>query len=380
MIDFSTKTKENLLEEMLERVDEEIDKRDLSILHTALAPAAWELEGLYLHLAQVQENAFIETAVGEYLDKKVLERNIYRKSAVRAVRKGEFDVAVPIGSVFSTINGVDSVNFAVVSLISEGNSSYCYRLECDTEGIAGNGYRGDLLPVSYVSGLNQAILTDILLPGTEEETDDSLRARYMESLTEKSFGGNLAAYRREILSIEGVGAVQVYPAYQGGGTVLCSILDSNYNIAASNLLNKVQMIICPPEEGEGEPSTNGYGMAPIGAKVVIVSAKEKQIDITATVQTQQEFNFSMINKSIQEAIGNYFEETKREWGKQMDGYQVRYSSIIYLARVIFAALSVPGVVNVADVKMNGKAEDIVCKEDCEIQELPVLGVITLVRS
>ena len=59
-----------------------------------------------------------------------------------------------------------------------------------------------------------------------------------------SFGGNIAAYRNTILAIEGVGAVQVYPTWKGGGTVLCSILDSELTPAESGLVAQVQKAIC----------------------------------------------------------------------------------------------------------------------------------------
>lgn len=64
MIDLSGYTQAALQEEMLKQVPDDIDKRQGSIIQTAIGPAAWYLEGLYMTLAQVQQNAYADTAVG----------------------------------------------------------------------------------------------------------------------------------------------------------------------------------------------------------------------------------------------------------------------------------------------------------------------------
>lgn len=68
-------------------------------------------------------------------------------------------------------------------------------MTCEDAGIIGNAYFGTLIPIDYVSGLASATLEDILIPGEDEEDDDTLRARYMESLNSTAFGGNIAQYK-----------------------------------------------------------------------------------------------------------------------------------------------------------------------------------------
>ena len=111
MIDFSQYTKGYIEQEMLSQVDPNIDTREGSMVQTAVAPGAWWLEGMYMQLDKVQQNAYASTAVGQYLDMIVQERGITRKAAVAAVRVGTFDTAIPVGSRFKTINGADSVVF-----------------------------------------------------------------------------------------------------------------------------------------------------------------------------------------------------------------------------------------------------------------------------
>ena len=104
-------------------------------------------------------------------------------------------------------------------------------------------------------------MSELIEAGTEDEEDADLRARYFATFETEAFAGNIAAYRNEILGMDGVGAVQVYPAWKGGGTVLCSILNGNLDPADSGLLARVQEAICPPEDGGTDPSQDGYGLS-----------------------------------------------------------------------------------------------------------------------
>ena len=259
MIDFSGYTRKAIQEDMLGQVPDDLDKRQGSMIQTAIGPVAWYLEGTYMILDQIQTNSNPQTAVGEALDLITITRGISRNAARAAVRKGTFNVPIPSGSQFKTINGAASLIFisgdAVTNESSDGN--YVYLLTCATPGSAGNSYTGAILPITVISGLTSASIGAIETAGTDEETDESLRSRYFASFDVASFGGNISAYRNTILAIDGVGAVQVYPTWNGGGTVLCSILGSDFKPAIPATIQEVQNIICPSEDGGSTPSPNG---------------------------------------------------------------------------------------------------------------------------
>lgn len=86
------------------------------------------LEGFYLSLDFVQKQAFVQTAAGDSLDLLAVLAGITRKQASAAVKVGIFDCEVPIGARFSTINGTESINFVVISTITEGSA---YRLQAE---------------------------------------------------------------------------------------------------------------------------------------------------------------------------------------------------------------------------------------------------------
>lgn len=379
MIDFSGYTRKSIQDEMLKQVPDNLDKRQGSIIQTAIGPVAWWLEGAYLVLDQVQKNAYVETAVGQYLDYIAAERNVVRKKATAAVRKGIFDTEIPKGSTFKTINGAQSVIFESGDYMETENGNYIYRLTCATPGMIGNAYTGSILPITAIAGLSSATIGEIVIPGTEEEDDESLRARFFDGFEAASFGGNIASYRSEILSIDGVGAVQVYPAWQGGGTVLCSILSSDLKPAESGLVAQVQEIICPPEEGESEPSANGYGIAPIGAAVTITTATNLTLDIACTIQfaaalqNGAEIYLSQIKEKIQE----YLLSVCKTWGSAIKKQKVEYEVAVYSSRIVASILTIPNVINVTDVTINGAAGDLILTETAELQEIPSLGTVTI---
>ena len=214
MIDFSQQTYQNILEQMLAQVPATYDTRETAPIPTALSPAAYQLAGFYISLNQVQMQAFIQTATGQALDYLAIIAGLTRYSASPAVRLGIFDIAVPIGSRYSTINGADSINFqATAATTGPTQGDYYYQLTAETPGTIGNDYTGPILPITAIPGLNSAQITDILVPGDDEETDEDFRARIIEALNDRPFGGNIASYRTYIMAIDGVGAVQVYPTW-----------------------------------------------------------------------------------------------------------------------------------------------------------------------
>lgn len=379
MIDFDGYTKEYIEDQMLDQVPNDLDKREGSIIQTALGPVAWYLEGLYMQLNQVQQNAFPSTAVGESLDLVVENRGLVRNAATAAVRQGTFNVAISEGSKFKTINGADSLVFTSGKQISASTGSYVYELTCDTPGSAGNSYTGQILPITAISGLTSAYIGEIISVGTDEETDDALRARYYASFDAASFGGNIAAYRNTILAISGVGAVQVYPTWQGGGTVLCSILGTDLKPALPALVQQVQNIICPPEDEGSSPSPNGYGMAPIGAAVTITTGTELTLNITCNIEfaSNVQNGVEAYQAEIEEKIQNYLDSVNATWGNPLTGQTVEYPVEVYVSRIIYAILEVQAVVNVTNLLINGSPNDLVLTETAQLQQVAVLGTVVI---
>lgn len=317
----------------------------------------------------VQRQAFFQTATGEALDKLAVLANISRKQATSAIRKGEFNAAIPLGSRFSTINGTDSINFVVISALGAGHT---YRLQAETSGSIGNAYTGPILPIDTISGLSSARIADILTPGDDVETDEAFRSRILAALNSRSFGGNVAQYVEEIEKLDGVGSVQVYPTWRGGGTVLCSVLGSDSLPASLDLVQTIQNAIDPvPNTGQG------LGLAPIGARVTIAAPETLQVSISASVKLRPGASLSTVKAAVSAALEAYLRSVRLAWAVNVSPTGLSYSADVYAARVLAAIVTTEGVVNASEIQLNGKSDDLILSETGELQQVPVVGMVTL---
>ena len=76
---YETQTFETIMDRCLSRVSSSVDKREGSVIYDALAPACAELATLYTELSNILDRAFPDTATGEDLDRKCMERGVIRR-------------------------------------------------------------------------------------------------------------------------------------------------------------------------------------------------------------------------------------------------------------------------------------------------------------
>lgn len=345
-------TYEEILKRMLDRVPNSMDKREGSIIYDALAPAAVELQLMYIELDTIMNEAFADTSSREYLIRRARERGIIPEPATNAVMKGVFSPAFVdvLGKRFSC----DNLNYIAIEKITDGE----YQLQCETSGVDGNAKFGQLIPIEYIEGLETAELTEILIPGEDEEDTEVFRERYFKSFELQAFGGNVADYKLKTNSIPGVGGVKVVPVWQGGGTVLLTIINSNFEAASDELVESVQNAIDPTQDASGS------GIAPIGHIVTVKSAEEVPVDISTTITYDSGHSFDDMKKSIEDVIEAYFAELRETWG-DVEKLTVRSSQID--ARV----LDIAGIVDIQDTYVNG-----VKAFDLGNLEIPVMGSVT----
>lgn len=361
-----------LLQQALARVPDTVDKREGSIIYDALAPACYELAEFYMNLKQILQQSYASLATGEYLDARVAEQGMTRITATYAVMKGVFldsggiGVSIPLGTRFQSISDEYEYVYAVTALLNDDVTAGEYELTCETVGSDGNVYRGNLMPVDYISGLATAQLTDVIAPARDVETDEELRERYFEAVENRPFGGNIAQYKQEIKLMEGVGGVQVYPAWDGGGTVKVSIIGTDYLALSAERLAEIQNELDP------EPEGTGLGLVPIGHIVTVVSPYETPIFVNAAITATAE-TAGGISAAITEAIESYLLSLRQRWDEA--ALQNVYSMTIYWARVLSTILSVPGVINVSSLILNGMPGqyNITMTQSGLQQGVPVLG-------
>lgn len=371
-------TYEYLIGLALSMVPNDRDKRPGSVIYDALAPFCQLLAAGALELRNYYTQTYATTASGEDLDNRVAEQGISRYGATYAVKKIAFadpegrPVVVPMGARFSTVSSTNPVNYVVTSQYEENGVVIpgAYLATCEEPGTVGNEYSGDMINITFIQGLASAQLSTTLVPARNEETDDELRERYFEALNQKAFGGNIADYRTKVEALPGVGAVQIYPTWDGGGTVKLSIVDPSYGVCADEFVRSVQEAM-DPESVKGA----GLGIAPIGHKVTVVTPDEVSIDVSAKIMLQGGYNLGQVEAPVTQALTNHVQSLRESWADANDRNE--YACNVFLARITAAIIAVPGVSNVVQVTLNGKAQDILLTQSGVLQQLPKLGEVTL---
>lgn len=348
---------EAILKRMLDRIPNTVDKRRGGIIYDALAPAAAELAQAYIYLQTLENRTYADTAIEEDLTRRAAERGINRYPATKAIRKGIFKtnnglpLNVPIGSRFTG----EDLNYVVIEKIIDGE----FRLKCEEPGAIGNIYIGTLVPIEYIDGLVSAELADILIPGEDEEDDESLRKRYFDSLESQSYGGNIADYKERTNKLNGVGGTKVYPVWNGGGTVKLVIIDSDFNKPSLELINHVQTEI-DPTQNQGK----GYGIAPIGHVVTVEGVENSTVDIETNLTYQEGYTWNDVSFGIKYAINEYFLELRKVWANSEN-------IVVRISHLETKILNVEGVLDIQHTKINGIAENFVVPDT----EIPVLGEV-----
>lgn len=343
-----------ILQRMLDGIANNIDKREGSVVHDVSAPVAIEFQNGYIGLDNILNETFADTASKYYLIKRCGERGIDIEPATYAIRQGEFNIDVPIGARFS----LNQLNYTVIEKIDDG----IFKMRCETAGVVGNAESGSLIPIDYIDGLQTASLTSVLIPGEDEEDIEHLRSRYFKSFGSQAFGGNAADYKEKINSIDGVGGVKTYRAWEGGGTVKAIIIDSTYSKPSDVLVASVQNVI-DPIDNQGE----GLGLAPIGHIVTIEGCGEVPVDVQTHITFQSDWTWEAIKPYVQSAIDDYFKELAKSW-EESD----KNDLIVRISQIETRLLDVTGVLDISDTLLNGNAANL----SIDKNSIPIRGAVT----
>ena len=361
---YEEQTQDVILSRMLAKVSDDIDKREGSIIFDSLAPTSIEIMLLYAMCDYFLKNTFGDTAERDFLIERAKERGLSPNPATYATVKAAFTpdtLDIPLGSRFS----YDAVNYAVAEKVSAG----IYLMKCETAGTAGNLPGGTLLPINYIPGLQTAELTEVTIPGEDEEDTEVFRARYLSSFESQAYGGNIADYKEKVNAIEGVGGVKVYPVWNGGGTVKVVFMTSEYRPPAAEFIDQVQTII-DPVANHGE----GVGIAPIGHVVTVVGAANSAIDVGLHL-TYAAGSFVDYEEQIKAVIDDYFHELNTGWENTqvVNNDQVSNSGLVVrISQLETRILGIDGITDVEHTTLDGIEENLTLG----VNELAVRGSVT----
>ena len=379
---------DNSFEKIMDRclgnkILENVDKRQGSIIYDALAPICLELAEAYVKMDIMEEQTFLTTATGINLDKRAFDYGLSRTPATNALRIAEFkkykmdsdgnfvhddkgnkiliDMDITEGARF-TLPEDSSITFEYIGKTDKYNI-----LKCEQTGTKGNEHVGTILPLIPIKNLIEAKITSTYEPAEDEETDEELRRRVIDSINYSSFGGNIEDYIEKVNAIDGVGNTKVFPAWQYNGSVLLSIVDPIFNPITDEFAKNLKEQIDPDED-----TGQGVGIAPIGHYVTITTPAKKYVNISMSVELMNTATLETIKEDIERKISEYFETVRKSFGQNVN-------LTIYRARIIEKVLELKEVLNVKDVALNGNFTDVTFIDEGLIgyQYLPYMGEVTI---
>lgn len=347
---------ETIHQRMMSRLPPDIDNTEGGFPWDFTKPTALEkAELLQFYLVETLKIMFPEWSYGEYLDLHAKRVALVRRAAGYAYAKLEIEgipgTVIPAGFAFAvpSVNSQPAIEFRTMEATEIGEDGKAtVGVLAVLPGTGGNVPAGAIvLMVSPMRGITAIKNPEKASGGTEEESDDSLRARIMEIERglDTGFVGCDADYIRWSKEIPGVGASFVIANWDPAvkNSVKLVVLDANGEPANDHILELVYNHIMAPGDRLNRK-------APIGAILTVVAPTMKDIAYSCSATLKDGYDASTVADSIAAAIQAYYVEAKNEG-------LVQY---IHIHAII---TQTPGIYDFTHLTMNGGIENIAIARD-----------------
>ena len=361
---FEDRTTENLKKETLAEIEPATGVSSMagSYADATVGPLCQAVSRLYKALPGVLSMLFVDESSGRFLDLVGgdyfdLTRREGTKARCSVTLTGKAGTVVNAGTVFLTAEGLEFVLLSAVTIGAAGTA--LGELEAAEVGSAYN-IQPDSLTQMYVNltGL-ESYKNSQGEGGTDRESDLALYTRIDEARKRPDTSGNGWDYRSWALEVPGVGEAKVVELPQGPGTVGVTVIDSNYQTAAEEILEAVR--------------ANIQAKRPVGPAVTVDTAGEVEITVSAAV-TVSGTTPGAVQAELESRLKDYLAQLVRGkyqkiyYGPEEDGpYSLIYN------RVLALLLSIEGVENFSALTVNGTTADVILQAD----QVPVLKEVSV---
>ena len=287
-------------------------------------------------------------------------RGIIRKKATNAkvILNVTGQGTINIGDLFSTKSNIQFQSLETKLIDTSG------QIEAESTQIGSVGMVGIGTIIQFpitLQGINIVINNDPSYDGFDSESHESLLERYLDDVQNPITSNNIYHFEKWTREVAGVGKVKVFPTWNGNNSVKVVILDDNMLPASSELVTLTQEYIDPIES---EKWGKGYGKSALGSYCTVISATQKLIDISATITKSSNYTLDNIKLDIENSITEYFKTVAFD-------EQLNYISH---AKIVSLIVSIEGVLDVANVSVNGSLSNNVI---LGLEEVAVLGSVSV---
>ena len=140
--------------------------------------------------------------------------------------------------------------------------------------------------------------------------------------------------------------MKVFPVWNGGGTVKIVLVDSEWSVPSSELVEEVQEAIDPV-------GTQGTGVT------------GTTIDVSFTLTFSGSASWTTTQEAVKAAIQSYFDDLTRTWADSEN-------LIVRVSQIETKVLNVDGIIDITGTTINQGTANISLDAD----EIPVLGAVT----
>ena len=269
---------------------------DLSV---RLWAAAAQLQALDIQADWVLDQSFPQTAQGSYLDRHGAMRGVARIPAAKAVGTLRFsvelppalDMTIPEGTVCMTAGEARFQTTAEVVLLA-GQTAVDAPAEALESGSAGNAAPGTVCiltacPVAVTACTNPKAFSG----GADAETDESFRARILESYRRLPNGANAAWYEQTAMNYPGTAAARAVGRARGIGTVDVYVAAES-GLPSAELLKGLQEILQEKRE--------------IAVDVEVKAPTVKAVDVEVEIAAGNGAVYADVKSAVESCISGFF--------------------------------------------------------------------------
>lgn len=268
-------------------------------LAVRLYAVAAQIYSLQVQTDWVARQCFPQTALGEYLDRHAQLRGLSRHKKACAegmLRFGvegplDTDLVIPEGSICMTA-GLIRFQTTEEGTLPAGEVWVEVPARAVESGSMGNVSAGTVLSMA-VAPVGAAWVTnpEAFAGGTDEETDEALRERVLETFRRLPNGANAAFYEQGARSFEQVAAAAVLPRNRGIGTVDV-VIATHAGFPDEELIGQVQAWFEERRE--------------IAVDVQVLAPEEKNMDVSVRVKAKANYDGEAVRREVSDKLTNWF--------------------------------------------------------------------------
>lgn len=296
------KTMDEIYEELLtafgERAGYTPDRTcDLAIRLYAVAA---QLQALSLQADWVLNQSFPQTAHGQSLDYHAAMRGLSRMAATQAEGTLQFsvtappvsDLTIPMGTVCMTA-GMVRFETTETAVLPAGKTTVQVKARAVEAGASGNVAEHTITVLSACPmGITACMNPTVFKGGSDEESDEQLRVRVLESYQRLPNGANAMFYEQTAMRHPGVSSASAVGRARGIGTVDVYVA-TEAGVPSQKLLQEIQTDLQKKRE--------------IAVDVRVFAPTLFTVDIKAEIASAANADFDTVKAAAKRAIAGCFD-------------------------------------------------------------------------